>query len=44
MEYRPLRFTGIALGAAASAWAFIFAALLLLLGLGTLGFAGRTRS
>jgi len=32
MELRPLRATGIALGAFASAWAFVFAALLLLRG------------
>jgi len=32
MQYRPLRATGIALGAFAFAWAFVFAALLLLRG------------
>jgi hypothetical protein len=32
MQFRPLRATGIALGAFASAWAFVFAALLLLRG------------
>ena len=30
MQFRPLRATGIALGGFASAWAFVFAALLLL--------------
>ena len=30
MEFRPLRATGTAIGAAASAWAFVFAALLVL--------------